>query len=229
MKYSEAKLKILRLLNDAEGTVYSNEIILDGVSSALDAVLPWIPRLQQYVIDPSTSGSPGPYYSGLTELDISYADPLGNQLFNMPSDCYEIQTVSSLDGELIPNGILGHGHYHGDLAQINDWIEYPTGILRFGQRLLRKVEVFYLATWPKPVNDTDDLLVPSRYNAGIIFYSAAYCLVTDSVQAAKTRQYNMKVDSGRPSDNPPADQVSRFHKLFIEEMNRYPAYQKAMK
>jgi hypothetical protein len=47
------------------------------------------------------------------------------------------------------------------------------------------------------------------------------------MSAAAIRQYNQRVDSGTPEDNPLATRVERLLRLFELEMNRHPAWMKA--
>jgi len=71
-------------------------------------------------------------------------------------------------------------------------------------------ELWYYAYWPdiayveeagNVVITEDKVLVPVWAEAPLLHLAAAFCLQPQAVEAAKTRQWNIRIDSGRPTDN----------------------------
>lgn len=206
--------QILRMLGDPTGEGYTNELLLDGIRTAFDAILPWVPK--QLVAEITGDGT--------------------SKEFDLPADCYEIQAVVVQDtGETLPKAVLSPGVYRGDdISNTNDWIEYPSNKVTFSKTLdsAEVYELFYHAHWEKPTVDSDDneVLEPPDYcTFGVVLYAAAYSILPASVNVAEIRNWLTKADSGTPEHNPLQKAVSYLMNMFFQEMNRHPKVSKGSK
>lgn len=208
--FSELKGRVLRLLGDPLGEGYSNELITDAIDAAQLAILPWMPKTAK------------------TSLTA------GNDVYALPTDFYAVEAVViQQTGEIVPQAIFAPGNFHGDnISGNNDWIEYPAGSLTFSKELPGDYDLYYLAVWTPLDTDVDDDYVlepPNASMTGLALYSAAYALQPQAVNTAEVRQFNTRVDSGNPEHNPLQDAALYLLKLFQNEMNRHPKYQRAQR
>lgn len=204
--------RVYRILSDVDREAYSIDLFLDSLSAALDAILPWVPKTSTY----SIAG------------DGSYS-------YDLPSDCYEVETCVIDDtGEMLPLAMLISGYFRGDSIQgNNDWIEFPHGSISFSKAIPTGTtyQLYYLAHWTKPTETTLELeLEPPEYiTNALTLYTVAQMLIPAAISASEVRQFNTKVDSGNPEHNPMEETTRYLYKLFADEMNRHPKYQKAQK
>lgn len=210
--FGELKNRVLRLLSDPSGAGYSDDLILDAISAAHDGILPWVPK----------TGS-----TTLTGDGVTAA-------FSLPSNFYAVEAiVDDSTGELLPQSVLTPGRYFGDsTTNTNDWILNPSGQITFSKEISSgcTYTLMYLATWSKPVSGSPTDLVlepPASAIVGMSLYAAAYALLPSAVSASEVRQFNTRVDSGNPEHNPMQRAADYLMKLFANEMNRHPKYQRA--
>jgi hypothetical protein len=92
-------------------------------------------------------------------------------------------------------------------------------------------ELWYYAYWPDVefriessvvVVTEDKVLVPRWAESALVHLAAAFCLNPQAVQAAKTRQWNIKIDSGRPTDNSRAVQTRELLWWYNALIGAYP-------
>lgn len=200
------------MIGDTLGATYTGNIMWDGINAALDAILPWIPKQAQSTItgDGSTTA------------------------FDLPDDCYEIEAVVSQDtGETMSKVVFAPGVVFSDLTSTeNLWILAPSNQIAFAKAPTDGCiyDLRYLCTWAK-VSDTTDLgtaIEPPDWTVvGLTLYATAYLLISSSLDTSNMRQFNTRVDSGNPEDNPIQRSISYLLKLFNQEMNRHPKYQRA--
>lgn len=206
--------RILRILGDPEGTGYSDDLLFDAISAAFDGILPWVPKTGQTTI----TGD------GATTV------------FALPAYMYEIEAVVSLDtGEILPKAVLVPGVYRGEkLEGTNDWILYPTGSITFSKALASGsvYEIFYLAEWTKPNEDTElsTVLEPPAYlTTAISLYAAAYALLPAAVGVAEVGPWKSKPDLGTPEHNPLQKAATFLLTCFQQEISRHPRHQKSQR
>ena len=210
---AELRNWVARLLNDPELSGYDSGLFYNALDSALDAILPWVPKTQTV---------------SLTGNDTTQ--------YELPQHCYQVETcVVNSTGELLPQAQIIPGYYRGEnISGTNDWLEYPHGYISFSKAVQtgETYVLYYLAHWTKPASaddDDDDLEPPEFSHYGIALYTTASMLVPSIVSAAEVRQFNTKVDSGNPEHNPMMETSRYLLKLFAEEMNRHPRYQKGQR
>jgi len=204
--------RILRMLGDPEGTAYSNELLVDSIGEALDAILPWIPKTAIASITGNGSAT----------------------AFALPTDCYQLQAVViQVSGEILSAAVLSPGQFRGtNLATINDWIEYPSGYITFS-KVLANAEIydcFYHAHWTKPsITTPDDTVMepPGYAMTGVVLYASAFAILPSSVSVSEVRNWLTKADSGIPEHNPMQKTASYLLSLFTQEMNRHPKANRA--
>jgi hypothetical protein len=204
----DLRARIHRLLEDPDEEKYTDDIIDDGIYSALDAILPWCPKLST------------------TEIVYTSGSNLAT-LFDLPDDFYAIEAVYTLNGQPIQPVVLTPNTYRFDSVTVNDWLVFPSGQISFSKALTENVILYYLAYWPKITEKTSNVGVPSHVTSAICFYASAYCLIPEGVSSAEIRQFNTKVDSGNPEHNPVAIRVNELLKLFELEMRRHTPYMRA--
>lgn len=203
--------RILRLLDDIQGSSYNEDSQLEAIENAYIAILPWRPKPQKSDITGTGSA---------TE-------------FVLPTDLYEIQAVIVEDtGEVLPSAVFQPGSYHGsEIDPTNDWIEYPSGSITFSKELDNGeiYQLWYSAYWTPPADLSDESEVlepPDVVLTGLAYYAAAYLLMPGAIGSAEIRQWNIEVDSGNPEHNPVRDAVTYLMNMFQVEMNRVPKFQR---
>jgi hypothetical protein len=208
--FGELKGQILRLLGDPDSEGYSPELLIDAVQAAQIAILPWMPKTASVQL---ASG------------DTEYA---------LPNGFYAVEAVIvDSTGEVLPQAIFAPGNYFGaKISGTNDWIEFPAGYISFSKELPETYTLYYLATWAE-LDDTTteeyELEVPIQATVGMCLYGAAYALQPQAVGTAAIRQFATKVDSGNPEHNPLQQSATYLLKLFVNEMNRHPKYQRSQR
>ena len=197
---------------DQENPSFTEDGIYDAVCAAHDAILTWVPNYKDEVL---TAGSDG-------------------DLFALPADVYDIQSVQLLDDALmfISRATLAAGTARGNTAADNDWIESPKGYLSLSTTLDEgdQIHVHYLAHWEKPASSSDTdfvLTVPPHAHQGLIYYAMSVILNPIIMDTAVLGPFRQKIDSGTPIHNPMKDTANWFRSLFLQEMKMMPPYQKA--
>jgi hypothetical protein len=209
----ELRSRLLRLLGDPEGSGYSDALLIDAISNAFDAILPWMPKTSKHTLTGDGTA-------------VSFA---------LPSDYYDAEALLSEEGEALPKAYLTTGQFLGERSNnANDWIEYPNGYLSLSNPISSGAEytLYYLARWAKPTVNTEEaanMEPPEIATIGISLYSAAYALLPAAIGAAEVRQFNTRIDSGTPEHNPIQRTALYLLDLFKLEMSRHPKHQKAAK
>ena len=210
---SELRARILRLLDDPEGAGYSDDLLLNAISAALDAILPWAPKTS---------------ISSITGDGTTKAFPL-------PTDLYEIEAlVDESTGEVLPRSVLAPGLLLGvNSRNNNDWLEYPSGSISFSKAPSNGATytLYYLAYHSKPTEMSNDftLSTPDFCIIGLALYAEAYALLPAAVGVAEIGSFKTRVDSGTPEHNPFQRAVTFIMEAFTREMNRHPKHQRAVK
>lgn len=209
--YDSLQQRIYRLLSDPAAARYGDELIYDGVVAAHEAILPWVPKFMSITV---TAGSDG-------------------QTITLPSDVYAVQALRRVEnGAFIRKANMAPGTVrHTDLDQAIDWIEYPAGYLNLSPDVDAGEEfiLYYHAYWniPASASDTSFVLeVPRCAHQGLIFYACAVALTPSSVNSASIRQFNLRIDSGTPEDNPLKAEADYMLKRFYQEMKMMPPFTK---
>lgn len=213
--FSDFSAKVLRVLGDPDGNLFSDELIYDGCLAAHSAILPWLPKeATNEIITDSTSGSLG-----------------AGGIYALPSDCYQLQSVQLVStGEFLPKATLASGTARNvGNTQYIDWIEYPHGSLSLSEQLSsdEKLKLFYFAYWNAPSSDTDTEFtfeVPDPAHIGMVYYTGAHCLMPKAVDAAQIRQFNQRMDSGNPEHNPLKVEAKYLLERFAQEMKLMPPF-----
>lgn len=222
---ADAKKKLLRLVEDevvvtvvtpavvgppavpavtlVSGAKYSPDLLLDAVHAGLDAVLNRLWKSSKYTI--ATAGT----------------------VFTLPTDLVDLEAVRETENNvLLPKLNLSAGQVFSDRTG-NAWTPYPEGSITFANIVdAGTIEIFYSAVWTKPTLETDVLEVPSIAHTAVLLFAASYCLLTESSGAARLRQYNTRVDSGNPTDNPLENLSTLLLKRYEAEIQRIPQKQK---
>lgn len=197
----EVKARIVFLLGDDpdSGTSYTDELLLDAVHAAYDAILP-------YVWKPATT-----------------ALAADTQTFTLPTDLYEVQAVwdTNLNTYIDP-AIMAPGEPSATETG-NAWYEYPSGTLNLYNAIGSSGgTLYYAATWSKPTQDADVLEVPDYAQTGLVYYGASYATLNKASAAARLGNYKTRQDSGNPEHNPLLTYSSFLLKRFEYEMARMP-------
>jgi hypothetical protein len=197
--------KVRRLIADENSALYSDALITDGLLTAIDAILPWMPKqLTQALVGDGVAVS-----------------------FALPSNCYRIVAVlDSSSGAFIPALRMNAYGSPGDNLMTNqDWCEYPEGYVTFANTIQvdESMTVYYSAVWPKPSIGSDVISVPSYAHPALAYYAASYTLLNKATSGASLNQWDQAgVDSGTPVMNPMKDMSSYFLERFRIEMDRLP-------
>jgi len=207
--YGDFRLRLLHALGAEPDTTYTDDLLYESCTGALNAILPYCPN------------------QSIKEILVS------TNTFQLPMDCWRVETIlDSSTGLVLPKFDLRPSavrRVSGTEKGFSDWMEYPRGyvLLSSEPSSARTINVFYLAYWDKPQNkDSLDFVLPMPESAlsGMIYYAASHCMVPGSVNSAQIRQFNTKVDSGTPVDNSLEMEAKFLRLLFMEEMKSMPKY-----
>lgn len=102
---------------------------------------------------------------------------------------------------------------------VNGYYEWPESVLNFiylipaGQRLRFQ----YYAYWDEVENEEDVIPFRNRWPEEAIYWNIlSRAVMKTAIQAANLRQYNIKVDSGEPEDNPMLKMSHQFYRKYLE-------------
>lgn len=198
--------RITRLVDD----VVDDELLVEAISASFDAILPWMPKLASVAL--ATDGK-------LT-------------VFSLPDDFYDIEALlDESTGSPLPRASLASGGYFGTSVNDNNWLLYPSGSISLSKAATTKLTLYYLAHYAKPDDTTTDdsaLEIPDKAEMGVALYASAYLMLPDIVSIAEISQFKTKVDSGNPEHSPRMRAAEYMLKLFRDEMNRHPSYQRVI-
>jgi len=105
------------------------------------------------------------------------------------------------------------------------------GKLRFEREVDPSLVLYYWAYWPEVEYDESgeslqivqgDIVVPPWAIHPLLHLTAAYCLQPGAIQAARTRQWNIQVDSGTPLHNVRAQQAREHWWWWNELLGKVP-------
>ncbi len=212
MLFSELTLLVENLLSSSLGNTNASELIYDGLIAGHTAILPWVPNYKETTI----SGSDG-------------------RKFTLPDDVFSVEGVYDPSTTVIyEQAALSTGNAWG-LSTSNNiyWYPIPTGYISLNRVLTSGTElgIIYRGMWGVPADITDiDFVVtiPKFAVFGVALFAASYVIGILSGDTSALRQYNTRIDSGTPSDNPVQNTSEFFMKRFINEMGRMPALQRIM-
>lgn len=207
-KMSELKDRVLRFLSAIENDVFDESrdmpLVVDGIATAHDAILPWLPKKAQATIDS------------------------GTEVYTLPDDVYDIEAVfNSSSGKIIPQLLFEPGSINYE----DYWFPFPEGFITFNEEISSDYTLMYLTYWDKPeseedLDSEDNIDPPSMVLPALTYFATAYVLMPDSVQTAEIRQWNVKADSGNPEHNPIEKMVMFLLSMFEKEMSSLPTYQR---
>lgn len=213
ISFGELKSAVVRLLGDSVvvtdnvigGNDASPELLKDAVHASLLAILPYVWKSATYTIPVAT-----------TELDL-------------PTDLYHIEGIYDLNLEsYLEENILSPGLPTASESG-NMYLEYPEGHVSFLAEVEDGGTLYYAAYWIEPELDADVIEAPPVVIPGLAFYATSYCLLPRAVGSANIRQYNMKVDSGTPEENPIMTMANHYMKRFELEMSRISSRAKGVR
>ena len=201
-----------RLIGNNTGEGIESGLIVDAIGAALDAILPWFPKIKQ-----TTLTGDGTV-----------------KAFSLPTDFYAVEAVVVyLTGEILGQAVFSPAAYFGEYIEgTNSWKLLPSGQLSFAKtpESGQVFDLYYCAAWPKPTEntqDTDALEPPSHLDTALAYYTAAGLLMPDAIGVAGISSYKTRVDSGNPEHNPVEKAISFLLNLFNQEMSRHPRHQRA--
>jgi len=215
--YAELKRDILRLLGEDEesgsdpvaGEGVSAALLQDAVHAALEAITTRVWKRSKTTI--------------LTTTDPAVED---TYQFTLPTDLLDIEAVYYHSvGQFIPQLDMKVGNQFASGAG-QAWILYPEGQITFTNEPDASLDIYYSALFTLPTDDDDVLDCPRAALTAVAYFAASYCRIPDASSAASIRQYNTKVDSGQPTDNPVAEYSDWLLKRYEAELQRLPMMKK---
>lgn len=141
--------------------------------------------------------------------------------FTLPNDFYQVnlvewtytdyyrkflEEVSRRPGFEFPSSEVDDESY-----PVGYWIEGDT--LYLGRTAEEDFTLHYWAYYPIPTGDASSITVPRWGRQALLFYIVAMALLRQSIGHAMVRQWNTRVDSGRPLDEPLLPEV----KFLLEQ------------
>ncbi len=203
----QLKTRMLVLLDDPESGTFTDAIITEGAHSALRQILEYYPKLAQ--ADITTFTGSGPYVGA------------------MPTDLHSVDAVLDLNSkQMLPKASLAAGSYQGTNIETNDWHVYTAGTITFSKELTSGCRVYYRAQWDEPAADGTDLETPDFLLNMLAYYGCYEACVAKATKAGNIRQFNLKVDSGNPVQNPLLDLAQRFLIFYHNSAKMLPDLEK---
>jgi len=211
--FNEIKSITVRLLNDTptlangeiSGGQYNADLLYDATKAAMTAITTRVWKA----------------------ATVTLAGSSGSAL--LPVNFIEIEGVLDLyAGKWLPeSSIVPLEFWDEERITGNAWIQYPEGSISFVTDLPEDGAVlYYTAEWDMPTSGSDLMDTPDYANFAISLFAASYCAITKAVTAADLGQYKVKVDSGRPTDNPLIDLSNFLLARYGVELERLPMKKK---
>jgi len=205
---SELTLLVENLLSSAVENTNVSDLIFDGIVSSHRAILPYVPNIKETVI----SGSDG-------------------RVFTLPDDVYFVESVYDLSTtSILDKARLTPGSRWGSSTSSETlWMNIPNGYISLNRALSPisyDLGIIYSALWEAPASAADTtfvITVPEYAIFGMALFATSYVLAVISTDTSMLRQYNTRIDSGNPIDNPLQNSSEFIKRRFIEEMSRMPA------
>jgi len=213
--FLQVKQEILRLLDDEVVTgsspmavqAISAALMQDAVNAALESITTRIWKRSTFTITTETT-------------------PTATRQYTLPSDVIDIEAIYDANvGQFIPRLELRVGSAFASGGG-NAWLPYPSGSITFTADVEDTITGYYAGAWTQPTGDTSVLDIPDAAIIAIVFFAASYCRLPSAASAANIRQYNTKVDSGQPTDNPVAEFSDFLLKRYEIELARIPMMQR---
>jgi len=85
----------------------------------------------------------------------------------------------------------------------------------------------YFSYYPEVLVDSSEVIVPRWSREAVLCYAAAYCMNPSATSASKIRQYNQKVDSGNPEQNPFERRIKAYLDRWYSILQSHPPQDKA--
>lgn len=114
---------------------------------------------------------------------------------------------------------------------VNGYYEWPEGTVNFLYLIPagQKLRFQYFAYWAEIEADDDVIPFRERWLEEALYWNVLSRAVTKTaIQAANLRQYNIKVDSGEPEDNPMLKMSHYFYRKYLEVLADNPSNAKAV-
>lgn len=207
-KYLDIHQRVRTYLK-ASNVTFTDQLVIDGVNAGLSALMPWLPNKK--VASCLTSGSLVSLPDGVYLVDALY----------LPESSYWLKHLSIKTG---PSENLAYP----------SWFEYPNGYVSLSDDSIdgKYVDVYYFTNWTEITtsgSNTDNLETPPFANLALIYYAASYCLASGAMQSSQLRQFNTKIDSGTPEDNPLKEMSIVMMQRFMNEVKTFPPLEKAQR
>lgn len=225
-KYLTLHQRVVAILNSAVQPNIGDldSLVLESINSALTAIVPWLSKKSIATLEIDRSGLPENTSFPIVKLPsdvcqiVSIYDPT-DRVFLIPF---------SIDKNVIGIPLSS--------TEYPLWWEYPMGYISLTpERLLEKPEIsqlviLYTTTWNQiedvgethPWNDQTLLMeTPNYADNALIYYAASFCLMTASASTSSLRQYDTKIDSGTPTDNPIKDMSNLLMQRFLNEVKLF--------
>jgi len=135
----------------------------------------------------------------------------------LPDDFYDVYRVLHLEDEIYlrPYGVPASGSRRAKTSENNYYWSWGRRLIFERDVTTGDIELYYWAYWPEVEYRVDnstvtilsqEIAVPSWAVLPLCHLTAATCLQPGAIQAARTRQWNIEVDSGNPVQNSRASQ-----------------------
>ena len=207
------KNQVIRLLQDTDRTAaqYSDDDLLDGINSALIDIVSHTARkktIEVVLEEPTTQLE--------TPSDWLAPGPIAIQVQGL---YWQMWTPYAYrPDETLPTP------YSFSLSN-NSYYEWPKGTLNFLWLVPAniKLRLQYYAYWDEMVDDAGLFTFRHRWMLDALKWNTtSKVLLKSVVQSAGLRQWNIKVDSGEPEDNPMLKASQVFYRMYQDKLAEYP-------
>lgn len=189
-------------LDDANANTWTNAELALYTTWALDDFTQWLPRYRRITLAQSVESYELPddfYQVNLVEWQrTDYYRKFLEEVKRRPG--WEFQSTE-VDDDSYPVGF---------------WVEDDK--LYLGRTAEVDFTLHYFAYWPIP---GDKIIVPRWARQCLVYYGAAMALMRKSMGHAKIRQWNTKLDSGKPTDEPLMAELEMLMRLYREKINNH--------
>jgi hypothetical protein len=135
-----------------------------------------------------------------------------DETFTLPSDIYETLDTSGLVYSVSSDGTQKYYDPLFNSSSLTPFAETDMAFWTSASSLHlttppgagNTLKIMYFAYWEEPASPTDTtfvLTIPQWAMSPTMYLAGAHCMTSKSVRSASIRQWNVRDDSGRPTDN----------------------------
>lgn len=147
--------------------------------------------------------------------------PLVDAVVTVPSDHIHTMAIYA-DGQ---NLVQAHIQHDGPYPLTGHYVKISDAEVAVSATITEtSVEVYYLGNRDRIAGttpSTEQIPVPENLEEALLYYVAGRMMMVRASRAATLDQYDMRIDSGKPTDNPLLQMAAAYHKTAQDILALY--------